>query len=58
MTEKYICGICGWIYDPEIGDPEHGVEPGTPFDEIDDDWDAWICPNCGAPKSVFEPYNG
>ena len=38
---------CGWIYDPTIGDPEHGVPPGVAFADLPDDW---ICPNCGRPK--------
>jgi flavin reductase (DIM6/NTAB) family NADH-FMN oxidoreductase RutF/rubredoxin len=48
---KYRCTVCGWIYDPEIGDPDGGIAPGTPFDEIPDDW---VCPVCGAAKSAFE----
>ena len=52
--QKYECMDCGWIYDPEIGDPDNGVEPGTPFEEIPDDW---TCPDCGAEKSEFEPMN-
>ena len=47
---KYECDICGWIYDPAIGDPENGIDPGTPFEELPDDW---TCPECGAPKSAF-----
>jgi rubredoxin len=46
----HICDICGWIYDPEKGDPESGIEPGTPFDEIPGDW---ICPECGVTKAQF-----
>ena len=48
--EKWECTVCGYIYDPEIGDPEHGVTPGTPFEELSEDW---VCPVCGAPKSQF-----
>ncbi|MDD5037976.1 MAG: flavin reductase [Dehalococcoidales bacterium] len=48
---KYKCSVCGWIYDPEIGDPDNGVAPGTPFEKIPDDW---RCPMCGATKSDFE----
>ncbi len=55
---KHICGVCGWIYDPEIGDPEHNLEPGTSFDKVSDDWEKWVCPLCGAPKSVFELFEG
>ena len=52
MAQKYQCGICGYIYDPEKGDPDNGVEPGTPFEELPDDWE---CPVCGAPKEEFSP---
>ena len=48
---KYRCTVCGYIYDPEAGDPDGGIAPGTPFDEIPDDW---VCPVCGAAKSEFE----
>ena len=48
---KYRCTVCGWIYDPEIGDPDGGITPGTPFEEIPDDW---VCPMCGAAKVDFE----
>ncbi len=48
---KYKCTVCGWVYDPELGDPDGGIKPGTPFEEIPDDW---VCPICGAAKSDFE----
>jgi flavin reductase (DIM6/NTAB) family NADH-FMN oxidoreductase RutF/rubredoxin len=48
---KYKCNVCGYIYDPELGDPDGGIKPGTPFEEIPDDW---VCPVCGAAKSEFE----
>jgi flavin reductase (DIM6/NTAB) family NADH-FMN oxidoreductase RutF/rubredoxin len=48
---KYKCTVCGYIYDPELGDPDGGIEPGTLFEEIPDDW---VCPVCGAAKSEFE----
>ncbi len=48
---KYRCTICGYIYDPEVGDPDSGIEPGTPFEELPDDW---TCPICGASKEDFE----
>ena len=48
---KYECTVCGYIYDPELGDPDNGVEPGTPFESLPDSWE---CPICGAPKSDFE----
>lgn len=50
---KYICTICGWIYDPELGDPDSGIEAGTAFADISDDW---VCPECGVGKDGFEPY--
>jgi len=48
---KYRCTVCGYIYDPEKGDPDGGIKPGTPFEEIPDDW---VCPVCGASKDKFE----
>ncbi len=47
---KYQCDVCGYVYDPEDGDPDSGVAPGTPFDELPDDW---VCPICGASKDQF-----
>jgi rubredoxin len=49
--KKYVCTVCGYIYDPEAGDPDAGVAPGTPFEEIPDDW---VCPVCGVGKDMFE----
>ncbi len=49
--EKWRCKICGYVYDPEAGDPDTGVAPGTPFENIPDEW---VCPVCGAPKDQFE----
>ncbi len=48
--DRYICNVCGYEYDPEKGDPESSVAPGTPFDKVPD---SWVCPICGAPKSEF-----
>ncbi|MCP2519152.1 flavin reductase [SCandidatus Aminicenantes bacterium Aminicenantia_JdfR_composite] len=48
---KYECTICGYIYDPEKGDPDSGIDPGTSFEELPDDW---VCPVCGAWKSAFK----
>ena len=48
--KKYVCQPCGWVYDPEIGDPEHGIEPGTAFEELPEDW---TCPVCGVGKDSF-----
>ena len=49
--KKYICTVCEWVYDPAVGDPDGGIAPGTPFEEIPDDW---VCPVCGVDKSNFE----
>jgi rubredoxin len=49
--DKWECIVCGYIYDPEKGDPDSGVEPGTPFEEVPEDW---LCPDCGAGKDMFE----
>jgi len=49
--EKYVCTVCGYIYDPEAGDADSGIKPGTPFEELPDDW---VCPICGAGKDDFE----
>ena len=48
---KYKCSICGYIYDPDMGDPENNITPGTPFELLPDDW---VCPVCGAEKDAFE----
>ena len=52
VKQKYICIPCGYIYDPEEGDPDGGIAPGTAFEDIPDDW---ICPVCGVTKDLFEP---
>ncbi len=52
-TEKWICRQCSMIYDPAVGDPDSGIPPGTPFEEIPEDW---FCPICGATKKTFTPY--
>ena len=49
--EKWECTACGYIYDPENGDPEHGAPPGTPFEELPD---VWVCPQCGVGKEFFQ----
>ena len=49
--DKWRCTVCNYIYDPETGDPDGGVSPGTPFAELPDDW---TCPECGAGKEEFE----
>jgi len=48
---KYECTVCGYIYDPEQGDPDGNVAPGTRFEDLPDDW---VCPICGADKDAFE----
>ncbi|MBF0201986.1 MAG: rubredoxin [Desulfamplus sp.] len=48
--EKYVCDLCGYVYDPAQGDPDSGVEPGTSFDDLPGDW---VCPICGASKDDF-----
>ncbi|WP_294731783.1 rubredoxin [uncultured Faecalibaculum sp.] len=52
LTKKdvYVCDVCGWEYDPELGLPEAGIEPGTAFEDLPDDF---VCPLCGVPKSAF-----
>jgi len=49
--KKYLCVVCGFIYDEALGLPEHGIAAGTTFEEIPDDWS---CPDCGVGKSDFE----
>ena len=48
--KKYVCEVCGYIYDPTIGDPENGIESGTKFDDLPD---YWICPLCAFNKDNF-----
>jgi len=48
---RYRCIVCAYVYDPEMGDPDNGVEPGTPFLRLPDEW---VCPLCGAGKDEFE----
>jgi len=49
---KYQCTICGYVYDPEEGDVDSGIPPGTPFEDIPEDWS---CPVCGVTKADFAP---
>ena len=49
--KKFVCKVCGYEYDPEVGDPDNGIEPGTAFEDLPDDW---VCPICGATKAEFE----
>lgn len=48
--KKYVCDVCGYVYDPENGDPENGIAPGTPFEALPD---SWACPLCGVGKDEF-----
>ncbi|MDD4503303.1 MAG: rubredoxin [Clostridiaceae bacterium] len=49
--EKWVCSVCGYVYDSEVGDPDSGIAPGTPFEEIPENW---VCPLCGVGKDMFE----
>lgn len=49
--KQWMCLSCGWVYDPEVGDPDGGIAPGTPWEDIPDDWK---CPSCGSGKADFE----
>jgi rubredoxin len=50
--KKYVCDVCGYLYEPENGDPDNGIDPGTAFEDLPDDW---TCPVCGADKDQFSP---
>ncbi len=50
--QKYVCIVCNYVYDPEIGDLAHGIAVGTPFADLPEDW---VCPECGVGKDQFEP---
>ena len=50
IMSKYICDLCGYEYDPAVGDPDSGIAPGTSFENLPDDW---VCPLCGAGKDQF-----
>jgi rubredoxin len=49
--EKWVCTVCGYVYDPATGDPDNGVAPNTPFEALPAEW---VCPECGADKDMFE----
>jgi rubredoxin len=53
--KKYVCLVCGYVYDPAVGDPDGGIAAGTPFEDLPDDW---VCPVCGASKDQFEEETG
>ena len=48
--KKYVCVVCGWVYDEELGDPENGIAPGTKFEDLPEDFE---CPLCGVGKEDF-----
>jgi rubredoxin len=50
--KKYVCAVCGYVYDPAEGDPEGGIAPGVAFENLPD---SWVCPVCGAGKEEFQP---
>ena len=49
--DKWICEVCGYVYDPAQGDPGNGIAPGTSFEDLPDEW---VCPECGVPKDQFQ----
>ncbi len=49
---KYECQVCGYVYEPELGDPENGIAPATAFADLPEDW---VCPVCGVGKAEFDP---
>lgn len=49
--ERYVCQVCGYVYDPKVGDPSVGIKPGTSFADLPEDW---VCPECGVGKDQFE----
>lgn len=52
IMKKYVCEVCGYEYDPAVGDPDNGIAPGTAFEDLPDDW---TCPTCGVGKDQFAP---
>lgn len=48
--DKYVCDVCGYVYDPAKGDPDNGIAPGTSFEDLPADW---VCPECGVGKDSF-----
>jgi rubredoxin len=49
---KYVCKLCGYVYDPAVGDPDNDIKPGTAWEDVPAEW---TCPLCGAGKDEFEP---
>ena len=52
LMKRWVCDICGYVYDPAKGDASQGVKPGTPFEALPEDW---VCPDCGVGKDSFSP---
>jgi rubredoxin len=50
IMKKYVCDVCGYVYDPAVGDPDNGIEPGTAFEDLPEDW---ACPLCSVGKDQF-----
>ena len=50
IMEKYVCDVCGFVYDPAVGEPDNGIEPGTAWEDVAEDW---VCPLCGVGKDSF-----
>jgi rubredoxin len=50
--KKYVCDVCGYVYDPAKGDPDGGIAKGVSFEDLPDDW---VCPICGSGKDAFSP---
>ena len=50
--QKYVCDVCGYVYDPAKGDPDNGVPAGTPWEQVPE---GWACPDCGVGKDQFSP---
>lgn len=48
---RWKCTVCGYVYDPDVGDPDNGINPGTSFEDLPEDW---VCPDCGVGKDMFE----
>ncbi len=53
MIGQWQCTVCGYIYEPDFGDPDNGIPAGTSFENLPEDW---VCPECGAERDQFEPY--
>jgi rubredoxin len=51
ILKKYECTVCGYVYDPAVGDPDSGIASGTAFEDLPDNW---VCPVCGVAKDQFE----